>query len=524
MEDEFDVCVRLSQGLVPLKPEDCRIKDSLWAFIQRCWEFVPKDRPTSINALDFAEIEFRATLSTYTVKNLIDESPVVAGRERSPATQPSQGTPSAVSAWSSALENHPTSILSSPEPSRVVPSATTIDSRRSSVLSQGVSVRDGVTVLRDNIGSGRPGMISLHHQYDHRNSNTYPAGSVVFVADASALFHSSPVSAPAVKTEVMKSFGIIPATPSNHANGTRNSWDRSPMVGPSSQGGPDNPVGSNRRRAERGEKGHGSREATISFKGQSDADSSEIVECEVKALLDELTMERFDSISDEIIQWMNKNKDTLAQVIRLVLEKAAETAAFSEMYARLCWKMMEQISPELQDDGYKDMEGKPIAGSQLFRKYFLDRCQDDFERVWFVKEATAAAAAAKAFDDQATKAANENKDTEEAQLYSDEYYAAQKAKRQGLGLIKFIGELFKLQMLTERIMHECVKKLLGNVENPEEEEIESLCQLLKTVGQLLDTPKARAHMDVYFTRMKELGKSTNVSSRMQFMLQVCGES
>jgi translation initiation factor 4G len=69
-------------------------------------------------------------------------------------------------------------------------------------------------------------------------------------------------------------------------------------------------------------------------------------------------------------------------------------------------------------------------------------------------------------------------------------------------------------------MHECVKKLLGNVENPEEEEIESLCKLISTVGSLLDTPKARAHMDVYFSRMKELGKSNNVSSRMQFMLQV----
>ncbi|OJA15040.1 hypothetical protein AZE42_10231, partial [Rhizopogon vesiculosus] len=160
--------------------------------------------------------------------------------------------------------------------------------------------------------------------------------------------------------------------------------------------------------------------------------------------------------------------------------------------------------------------GKPIAGGQLFRKYLLNRCQENFERVWFTKEATAAA---KASHDQATKAANEKKGTEEAEIYWDEYYATRKAKRQGLDLIKFFGELFKLQMLTERIMHECVKKILGNVENPEEEEIESLCQLLKTVGQLVDTPKARAHMDVYFTRMKELGKSTNVSSRMQFMLQ-----
>ncbi|KAJ7202359.1 hypothetical protein GGX14DRAFT_399525 [Mycena pura] len=109
---------------------------------------------------------------------------------------------------------------------------------------------------------------------------------------------------------------------------------------------------------------------------------------------------------------------------------------------------------------------------------------------------------------------------EDPVLYSDEYYAAQKAKRQGLGLIKFIGELCKLQMLTERIMHECVKKLLGNVKN-QEEETESLCNILTTVGSLLDTstPKARAHLDVYFCRMNEQCKSNSVGSQMQFMLQ-----
>ncbi|KAG1782039.1 armadillo-type protein [Suillus placidus] len=228
-------------------------------------------------------------------------------------------------------------------------------------------------------------------------------------------------------------------------------------------------------------------------KAQPDFDSPELVDRKVKALLNKLTMEKFETISDQIIQWANKSVDekngrTLIQVIRLVFEKATDEAAWSEMYARLCRKMMEQISPEVQDEGIKNMEGKPIRGGHLFRKYLLNRCQEDFERGWFAKEAT-------------------------------EYYAAQEAKRQGLGLITFIGELLKVRMLTERIMHECVKKLLGNVENPEEEEIESLCQLLKTVGQLLDTPKARAHMDVYFMRMKELGKSHNVSTRMQFMLQ-----
>ncbi|OSX61566.1 hypothetical protein POSPLADRAFT_1170204 [Postia placenta MAD-698-R-SB12] len=264
---------------------------------------------------------------------------------------------------------------------------------------------------------------------------------------------------------------------------------------------------------------------SIAKKPQQGESESDIVDRKVRSLLNKLTMERFDSISDQIISWANKSekeKDgrTLIQVIRLVFEKATDEAAWSEMYARLCRKMMEQISANVQDEGIKNNEGKPIAGGQLFRKYLLNRCQEDFERGWVAKEATAVAAATKATEDRAAKAAADtNPNADESALYSEEYYAAQKAKRQGLGLIKFIGELFKLQMLTERIMHECIKKLLGNVENPEEEEIESLCKLLTTVGQSLDTPKARAHMDVYFSRMKELCKNPNVNSRMQFMLQ-----
>jgi translation initiation factor 4G len=115
---------------------------------------------------------------------------------------------------------------------------------------------------------------------------------------------------------------------------------------------------------------------------------------------------------------------------------------------------MEQISTNVQDDGIKNAEGKPITGGQLFRKYLLNRCQEDFERGWVAKEATAAAAATKALEDEAAKVANaktKEAGTEEIVLYSEEYYAAQKVKRHGLSLIKFIGELLKLQMLTERI-------------------------------------------------------------------------
>jgi translation initiation factor 4G len=258
-----------------------------------------------------------------------------------------------------------------------------------------------------------------------------------------------------------------------------------------------------------------------------DGDSPEVVDHIVKALLDQLTTEHFDSISDQIIVWANKSekeKDcrTLIQVVKLVFEKATDEATFSEMCARLCRKMMKQISPKVQDDSIKNSEGKPFAGGNLFRKYLLSLCQEDFERSLVLEEATATAVTSQATVDKAVKEANEKtKGGEESELYSDEYHAAAKSRRRGLGLIRFVGELSKLEMLTERVIHQYIRRLLGSVENPEEEEIENLCMLLTTVGSQLDTPKARVHLDVYFSRMRELTKNKNTNARMVFLLQVC---
>ena len=74
-------------------------------------------------------------------------------------------------------------------------------------------------------------------------------------------------------------------------------------------------------------------------------------------------------------------------------------------------------------------------------------------------------------------------DSAEAAMLSDEYYAAAAAKRRGLGLVKFIGELFKLGMLTSKIMHMCVHQLLEYEGVPDEPEVESLTSLLKTIGE-----------------------------------------
>ena len=258
-----------------------------------------------------------------------------------------------------------------------------------------------------------------------------------------------------------------------------------------------------------------------------DENSIVYVDLRIKSLLDELTLEKFESISKLILEWANRSVNetdgrTLIIVTRRVFEKATDETTWVEMYARLCRFLMERISPDVLDDSMSNnQDGTPIAGGNLFRKYLLNRCQEEFERDWSVKEATNAAAARKAEEDKAAADAAEKAGGGEEALFFDEYCAAQNAKRRGLGVVKFLGELFKLRMLTERIMHECIKKLLRNGENAEEEEIESVCTLLATVGQTLDTARAKNHMDIYFSRMKELAHGGKINSRIQFMILVC---
>lgn len=238
---------------------------------------------------------------------------------------------------------------------------------------------------------------------------------------------------------------------------------------------------------------------------RKEADQPLQVERKVKSLLNKLTVEKFESISDQIVAIANQSANesdgrTLRQVIALVFEKAIDEAAWSEMYAQLCAKIQVNLNPDIKDEVLDEKEGKEYRGGFLFRKYLLTWCQGDFEKGW--------------------GAAKEKKPGNEPELLSDEYYAEQKAKRRGLGLVQFVGELFKLQMLQPRIMHTCIVRLLRTTTEPEEDEIESVCRLLTTVGALLDAGGGnnKSRMDVYFKRIDDILQSPNISSRMRFML------
>ena len=64
-----------------------------------------------------------------------------------------------------------------------------------------------------------------------------------------------------------------------------------------------------------------------------------------------------------------------------------------------------------------------------------------------------------------------------------------KARSRSLGNIRFIGELFKLKMLSEDIIHECIYCLLRS--GSDEESLECFCRLITTAGKELDNEQAK---------------------------------
>ncbi|KAJ2765173.1 hypothetical protein GGI18_006271, partial [Coemansia linderi] len=162
------------------------------------------------------------------------------------------------------------------------------------------------------------------------------------------------------------------------------------------------------------------------------------------------------------------------------------------MYAHLCHKIICNVDMQIEDHNLLTKDGKYLCGGFIVRKYLLTKCQEDFERGWKVEIPQ--------------------------DMESEEYYDAVSIKRQGLGLVRLVGELFLLDILKSPILHECIKRLLSNFETPEEEETVSVATLLTTAGKKLDEPEGKDRMDAIFARVEAMSVNPGLLKRVRFAL------
>ncbi|KAG1360713.1 eukaryotic translation initiation factor 4G [Cocos nucifera] len=221
-------------------------------------------------------------------------------------------------------------------------------------------------------------------------------------------------------------------------------------------------------------------------------DEEEAKQRQLKGILNKLTPQNFEKLFQQVKDVNIDNAVTLIGVIDQIFDKALMEPTFCEMYADFCYHLAREL-PDFTEGNEKI----------TFKRLLLNKCQEEFER-----GEREQAEASKAIEEGETEQSEQEK--EEKRI---------KARRRMLGNIRLIGELYKKKMLTERIMHECIQKLLGQYQNPDEEDIEALCKLMSTIGEMIDHPKAKEHMDAYFDMMAKLSINQKLSSRVRFMLK-----
>uniref|UniRef100_F6R3K6 W2 domain-containing protein n=1 Tax=Ciona intestinalis TaxID=7719 RepID=F6R3K6_CIOIN len=219
-----------------------------------------------------------------------------------------------------------------------------------------------------------------------------------------------------------------------------------------------------------------------------------------RSILNKLTPEKFDKLCQDILNIGITSKDILKGIVILIFEKAIDELRYSSLYANLCRRLYHE-APNF--DVSQTINNQNQLKPNTFRRLLIAKLQDEFENRNRKLEAF---------------------DCKEGALSSEEEEQRSRAKHHMLGNIKFIGELYRLNLLHETIVHKCIKQLIrtkkkGTVDDVAED-LECLCQIMNTCGRRLDHDKAKSLMDQYFDRLETVKKKKgDLPSRIRFMLQ-----
>ncbi|EDW72346.2 uncharacterized protein Dwil_GK20767, partial [Drosophila willistoni] len=228
--------------------------------------------------------------------------------------------------------------------------------------------------------------------------------------------------------------------------------------------------------------------------GLTQSEKNDAVFRRVRGILNKLTPEKFQELSDELLKLDLNSIVILNGVILLIFDKALDEPKYSSMYAQLCKRLSEE-APSFE---------KEPNNSCTFLRLLIAVCRDKF-------------------NNRLKRDENDNRPPPENE--ADEEERRHLAKQRMLGNVKFIGELNKLDMLSKTVLHQCIMELLDKKKKRTAgaqemcEDMECLAQLLKTCGKNLDSEQGKELMNQYFETLERRSKSTEYPPRIRFMLK-----
>lgn len=237
----------------------------------------------------------------------------------------------------------------------------------------------------------------------------------------------------------------------------------------------------------------------------------------IRGILNKLTPEKFETLVEEIIKLKIDTMEKMEAVMILVFEKAIDEPNFSVSYASLCHRLINEV--KARDER---MESGTKSNLAYFRNALLDKTEREF-----TQNVTKTNAKDEKLKPIREKINSTKEGIEKAELEALLEEEERKIRRRSGGTVRFIGELFKISILTGKIINTCIEALLKDPNN--EDMLECLCKLLTTVGQKFeqtiipkDDSKRYYSLESVIQRMQNIAsrsENTKISSRVRFMLQ-----
>jgi len=175
------------------------------------------------------------------------------------------------------------------------------------------------------------------------------------------------------------------------------------------------------------------------------------------------------------------------------------------LYAQLCQRLDKWVPNfEVANKAVSN----PANNITTFRKLLLTVCQHEFDNRSNYTTSNLASEHNEANGSSGANATSSPQNFSDDEKKAQLELARQTAKKKMLGNVKFIGELGRIDLLTEAILHKCIKTLLEKQRDERyadmSDDLECLCKMMPTIGKKLDQGEAIKLMDQYFERMKKL--------------------
>ena len=229
-----------------------------------------------------------------------------------------------------------------------------------------------------------------------------------------------------------------------------------------------------------------------------------------RGYLNKITPQKYHVIEEKIRLLTIDTEERLTLILNLIFDKAVDEPAFCIQYANLCKYLNTLKVSKINEKGESESVG--------FWRLLLTKCQQQFERDIYADIDIEARLEGIAECIDADK-----KRSLEAEFDEEK----RRARKKSLGNMKLIGELYRLDMLNVKIMISCVQRLLSPIE---EENIECLCTLLRTIGpKLAEDCRSKNNdkaLDPLFAQLTQIandikskrGEAAKLSSRVRFLI------